>query len=135
VRQYLAALAIVLCVVQLTGCTAYRTVSIADQSPDIARSSEAGWGVGVGDRVRVSTTSGETFVGQVMSVDSNALVVRQVGNFGTAETTVLASDLGTLEVEKATKFGKAAIGTTVFTAIVVIGVAVAFYSSDGIGGS
>lgn len=110
------ALALLLLITMLTGCTAPRPRSLptaagaADHRP-----------VEVGDDVTVTLRSGEVLTGEVLELADDHLVVSKSGNFGRQETPISYAEVATISVNKLTTGGKvAAAGVSVVLTFVIL---------------
>lgn len=119
----------------VAGCASYRSASLPGGEPvevDGKRVEE----VWVGQKARITLTSGEVVSDEIRAVSADSITVGHVGNFGLDKVTVGSGEIALLEVEHAsTTANLAAYSVMGVLAVGVIALAASGTVIDALSGS
>lgn len=118
-------------VIQMAGCASYNPGSFPKPPPDPKASKEP-VEIRVHSMVRLVTTDGGQYSGEVVRVSPSALAIGKVGNYGYEEMIFPRNRIASIEVRKESGVATALVASIGVVTAAFIGLAVLIAASGGL---
>jgi hypothetical protein len=119
-------------VIQFAGCASYNPGSFPQPPPE-PESAKEPVEIRVNSMVRLVTTDGGQYSGEVVRVSANAVAIGKVGNYGYEELIFPRGRIASIEVRKESGVATALVASIGVVALGVFALATLIVASGGIG--